>query len=263
MDAVGHVWLDQVHCIGSELTLDLCRHNEFGNHNCDPRKAASVVCSKRTYNSSIAANIFSQRISMQPNLVSSPKTNSYDQQTPTICTIRAHSPCPNNAARSKCKTSTTRKTPARVLCIASSPARWPNVATIHGRLAFVRMAPRVDRRTNAEPLSLVPFMCSRPLTVSNPNWPISITRCVLATICWTIRIRSNGTWPSSVDTFTSNSVPVGGPTMTLRSLCSKKRSSSTIWCNRFVCQRPTLRTVRAIRVPSPDGVRFERVFLVI
>ena len=40
----GPIWLDDVSCSGSETHLHNCPKREWGNHNCDHKKDASVLC---------------------------------------------------------------------------------------------------------------------------------------------------------------------------------------------------------------------------
>uniref|UniRef100_A0A8C3CIX1 Soluble scavenger receptor cysteine-rich domain-containing protein SSC5D n=1 Tax=Cairina moschata TaxID=8855 RepID=A0A8C3CIX1_CAIMO len=42
----GHIWLDDVSCVGSEDTLSHCRASPWGRNNCNHREDASVVCSE-------------------------------------------------------------------------------------------------------------------------------------------------------------------------------------------------------------------------
>ncbi|XP_043970020.1 scavenger receptor cysteine-rich domain superfamily protein-like isoform X4 [Gambusia affinis] len=39
------IWLDDVLCSGVESSLTSCEHNGYGNHNCDHREDAGVICS--------------------------------------------------------------------------------------------------------------------------------------------------------------------------------------------------------------------------
>ncbi len=43
----GHIWLDDVHCNGSELFIQDCQHLSFGENNCAHFEDASVVCARK------------------------------------------------------------------------------------------------------------------------------------------------------------------------------------------------------------------------
>ena len=61
----GHIWLDDVHCVGNESSIVNCPHNGWNDHNCIHHEDASVICSNLTtenlgeYNSSWIANYHS------------------------------------------------------------------------------------------------------------------------------------------------------------------------------------------------------------
>ncbi|XP_078390910.1 scavenger receptor cysteine-rich domain-containing protein DMBT1-like [Cetorhinus maximus] len=44
--ATSSFWLDKVNCNGTEFKLLQCESNSIGVHNCNPREAASVICSE-------------------------------------------------------------------------------------------------------------------------------------------------------------------------------------------------------------------------
>ena len=41
---IGQIWLDDVGCLGSESSIDMCPRNKWGDNNCDHSEDASVVC---------------------------------------------------------------------------------------------------------------------------------------------------------------------------------------------------------------------------
>ena len=40
----GHIWLDDLRCVGNEQTIGDCIHLGWGNHNCDHGHDAGVMC---------------------------------------------------------------------------------------------------------------------------------------------------------------------------------------------------------------------------
>ena len=55
----GPIWLDDLICSGSELTLLQCPHNGLGSHDCGHDKDASVMCSGSKTGSLFKLKIFS------------------------------------------------------------------------------------------------------------------------------------------------------------------------------------------------------------
>ena len=45
----GKIWLDNVNCIGTELTIENCSHNGWGIENCAHREDAGVKCSRGNF----------------------------------------------------------------------------------------------------------------------------------------------------------------------------------------------------------------------
>ncbi len=43
-EGTGQIWLDHVHCTGSEQNLISCFHGGWGNHNCEHDQDAGVEC---------------------------------------------------------------------------------------------------------------------------------------------------------------------------------------------------------------------------
>ena len=40
----GQIWIDELNCVGTELSIENCSHNGWGNHDCDHTKDAGVAC---------------------------------------------------------------------------------------------------------------------------------------------------------------------------------------------------------------------------
>lgn len=46
--ALGRIWLDDVNCIGDELSLEYCKHRTWGYHDCTHKEDVSITCSAGT-----------------------------------------------------------------------------------------------------------------------------------------------------------------------------------------------------------------------
>ena len=53
----GQIWLDQVDCNGSELSLADCRHAGWAAHDCSHHEDVSIICGKRNNSSNYSAPI--------------------------------------------------------------------------------------------------------------------------------------------------------------------------------------------------------------
>ena len=43
----GQIWLDDVNCLGHEISIERCSHIGWSVHNCNHGEDASVICSSR------------------------------------------------------------------------------------------------------------------------------------------------------------------------------------------------------------------------
>jgi len=45
----GYIWLDNVHCVGNESSIENCPHNGWNSHDCSHSEDASVICAGKYY----------------------------------------------------------------------------------------------------------------------------------------------------------------------------------------------------------------------
>jgi len=79
----GPIWLDNLHCTGTESQLASCRHNGWGRHNCGHHEDVSIQC---------------LYVSPSPNLTTTTSSHSTTTATPsTTTTVPGTSTAPSIA----------------------------------------------------------------------------------------------------------------------------------------------------------------------
>ena len=64
----GIIWLDNVECLGNEISLERCRHNGWRNHNCGHDEDASVICSGKVKVKPRVSNCYLPNVPLWKNL---------------------------------------------------------------------------------------------------------------------------------------------------------------------------------------------------
>jgi len=78
----GYIWLDNVHCVGNESSIENCPHNGWNSHDCSHSEDASVICATNYSTSRTAVMTPASRI--DPTTSSSMSTSNYAQSSSYI-----------------------------------------------------------------------------------------------------------------------------------------------------------------------------------